>query len=205
MANPLAVEKPEWELHHLNNNPEHNLYESYIVEFTDISGIVVDFYIRDTSISLDTLYGESVNTAYLTPQRTKIIYEVTEEISSTTPFGIVSEDMIQYGFMPKYTFSRDVSGSSGILLPKPGDVIKTIWNERAYEIVDVGEEAHIFQLKKLVYEFILKPFRFSEQSQSAKDITDSDPLSAFGDNNWIEDESDGIDNYTDVDEAIYGY
>ncbi|MBU0847685.1 hypothetical protein KKH23_10905, partial [Patescibacteria group bacterium] len=105
-------------------------------------------------------------------------------------------------------FSRDVSGGYE---PKPGDVIQTLWNERSYEVVDVGAEGSIFQLKKMIWEFILKPYRFSDQSESAQDIswdvdsTLSEPLTAYGDNAWIEEESDDIDLYSDVDSSIYGF
>ncbi len=219
MSNINKAIKPKWSLHDLYNNIEHGLYESYIVEFTDISGIEVDYYIRnEAAIDSDRLYGEPLyqNILYNPARRTKVLYDTTEEPTLTGPFGIVSEDQIQYAFQPKFTFSRDVSGSGH--LPKPGDVIKTIWNDRAYELVDVGEEAHIFQLNKLVFEYILRPYRFSEQSGTAKaispfnvDPTDQldstliSPLSAYGDNEFIEDESDAIDNYSDLDTSIYGY
>ena len=44
MANINSLIKPNWKLHDLNNNPEHNLMRDYIVEFTDISGIEVWYY-----------------------------------------------------------------------------------------------------------------------------------------------------------------
>lgn len=224
MANINSLIKPTWQLHNLNNNPEHGLMQDYIVEFTDIAGIEIWYHVRDESrIEIDDIYGEPkyVNTLYRAPLLTKLLYDVTEEPTLTSSFGINSEDVIQYGFMPKFTWSRDVSA---VGMPKPGDVIQTIWNERSYEIADVGEEAHIFQLNKLVWEFILRPYRFSEQSDTAAEIsvnlTDddvftSDPttpdilksegVSAFGDNRKIETESDSIYNYEDVDESIYGY
>jgi hypothetical protein len=34
---------------------------------------------------------------------------------------------------------------------------------------------------------------------------DTDPLSAYGDNKYIEEQSDSIHDYPDVDEAVYGY
>lgn len=55
-------------------------------------------------------------------------------------------------------------------IPMPGDVIKTLWNNRNYEIVDTGAESNIFSAKKLIWEFILRPFRFSEQSLKAEQI-----------------------------------
>ena len=67
----------------------------------------------------------------------------------------------------------------------------------------------------MIWELILKPYRFSEQSQSARDITiftrtpstlvKSEPISGYGDNKYIEDESNKLDTYTDVNTEIYGY
>ena len=204
----LNLIKPKWELYDITNNPEHNLYVNYIVEFCDITGIKVNYYIRKENIVTDRLYGESTTVDYYTALKTKMIYEVTEETTMTNTFGIASEDIIQYGFIPKYTFSRDVSAGYN---PKPGDVVQTPWNNRNYEVVDVGEEAHVFQLGKYVYEFILKPYRYSEQSDAAKEIlnipdsTFTSPVTGYGDNEWIEGESDTIDNYSNVDTDVYGY
>jgi hypothetical protein len=82
--------------------------------------------------------------------------------------------------------------------------------------------------KKMMWGFVLQPYKFSEDSQSAKDIvydifsddvfpdinnplfgtdvlsgTGSKPLSAYGENDLIEELSDEID--TNPDSAIYGY
>lgn len=231
MARASKLEKPKWKLHQLYNNPEHELFEELIVEFNDIAGIEVDYYVRDeTAADFDTLYGEPAyqNTTYKTKRRTKMIYEPTEEPTLTTGFGINSEEIIQYSYMPKYTFVRDVAAANAAgtgvdavgRIPKPGDVMKTIWNNRAYEVVDVHEEENIFQAKKQIWNFILRPYRFSEQSTSASAIapfmreptlplsgTETTPLSAYGDNEYLEDQSDEIYDYGDnsVDTSIYGY
>ena len=205
MANASKLIKPKWELYDLENNPEHKLFEDYIVEFTDIAGIKIEYYIRDEAIEMDTLYGESVNTKYLSGIESKLLYEPTEEPTLTSGFGINTEESIQYASMPKFMFSRDVSAGYN---PKPGDVIKTLWNSRTYEIADVHEEEQIFQLKKMAWGFILKAFRFSEQSVSSKNIsvdidsTLTNALSAFGDNEWIENASD---ENVDYDNSIYGH
>ncbi len=196
--------KPTWDLHHLTDNVEHDLFESVVVEFTDISGIVCDYYMLNPEVQRqhDRLYGETTRTDYLPPLQTKLIYEPTNEPTLTNTFGITSEDMVQFAAIPKLTFSRDVSAS---YQPLPGDVVITHWNNRAYEIIDVGEEEKMFQLKKPIWDFILKPFRFSEQSDSAREIlTITKSITAYGDNTWIEEESDEIHDYPDVDESIYG-
>jgi len=200
--------KPEWELYHLNGNPEHDLQDSVVVEYNDIQGIKIGYYIRDESIEMDQLYGESVNTGYFGPYNTKMTYEVSEEPTVTDMFGVTSIDVIQYSWIPTTTFTRDVSASYD---PKPGDVIITPWNERTYEVVDVRQEGAIFQLNKNVYEFILKPYRFSDQSDSAADVsydadgTLTEPLTAFGENSYVEEQSDEIDDYDDIDSGVYGY
>lgn len=211
--------KPLWQLHHLNGNIEHDLFQSLIVEFTDISGIIIDYYIRDESRKKDYLYGESDRTKYFGPYETKLIYEPTDEPTLTTGFGINSEEVISFASTPKFTLTRDVSAGYH---PKPGDAIITRWNDRAYEIADVEEEEKIFQLKKMIWGFVLRPYRFSDESQSAKNIsrftrkptdtnlvtdTTTQPLTAFGDNFDIESESDEIFDYEEesIDTKIYGY
>lgn len=229
MARQSSLEKPKLNIHQLGGNPEHDLFESLIVEYNDVAGFEIWYYVRDEDASdLDDLYGESAyqNTAYKTKQKTKVLYEITEEPTVTNSFGIVSEETIQYAFMPKHTYNRDVAvpnnmdDPNGDHQPRPGDVITTIWNNRAYEVVDVAEESNVFQANKAIWEFILKPYRFSEESQSASAISPFDrpptenrdqielmttPLSAYGDNEYIEDESDTIFNYPDTDTSVYGY
>lgn len=222
-----STTKPLWDLHQLQGNVEHDLFQQVIVEFTDISGIVVRYYIRDKSREKDYLYGEKPSTRYFGPYETRLIYEPTEEPTLTTGFGINSEEVISFASVPKWTFTRDVSAGYH---PVPGDAIITEWNNRAYEIADVNEEEKIFQLKKMIWGFVLRPYRFSDESDSARDIarftreptnknkvnrqstdldTTTQPLSAFGDNQNLEDESDDIFDYgadgSDYDTNIYGY
>jgi hypothetical protein len=210
--------KPKWDLHQLQDNVEHDLFESVIVEFTDISGIECLYYIRDEGTPKDYFYGESDRTRYLNAHPTRLIYEPTEEPTLTTGFGIYSEEMISFASIPKLTLTRDVSAGYH---PKPGDAIITLWNNRAYEIADVAEEEKIFQLKKMIWGFVLKPYRFSEESESAREIsrfnrdpspevrdTLTTPLTAYGDNEEITEESNEIFDYdkdVDIDSKIYGY
>ena len=67
------------------------------------------------------------------------------------------------------TFVINSTGTEEVI-PMPGDVIKTLWNNRNYEIADTGRETNIWSGKKLIWEFILRPFRFSEQSLKSEEI-----------------------------------
>lgn len=209
MSNLKQQPKPKWDMHDIVDNVEHDLFDSSIVEYNDIQGIKIDYYVfRDEEADMDTLYGEATDMSYGVANRTKMTYEPTEESHIFQSFGMSSDEMIQFAFIPKTTFTRDVSAG---IAPKPGDAVQTVWNSRTYEVVDARSEESVFQLKKLVWNLILKPFRYSEESDSTKgmlpenDSMLSDPLSAYGNNEWIDDESDDIDNYGDVDTSIYGY
>jgi hypothetical protein len=104
------------------------------------------------------------------------------------------------------TYYRDISPTGE---PNPGDVIYLPWLNRAMEISHVDDDDKIFQLKKMVWILILRPYRYSDQSSVATsasvDINDmSTPeLTAFGDNEYIDEQSNT--NVSDSDKAIYGY
>lgn len=235
--------RPQWELEDLENNPEHQLFNSMICEFTDISGFSVIYYV--SKANMDELWGEDPNNDYEEGSITKLIYEPTEETTILNAFGITSDETLQFAMIPRDTFTRDVSGAflsaapSGTdvatvnVEPMAGDVIKTVWNDRKYEVVDVGKEAKIFQAKKMVWELILRPYRFSEQSEQAEEIylginteddynhdqtswteapsADTKPPTkpyaegTYGDNTWAEETSDSVDNYKDVDTGVFGF
>jgi len=227
---PIDKTQPTWELEDLSlDNAEVELFEDKIVEFTDIAGISIDYRMKDITVPSDRLYGETPNLEYLPSKRTKLIYEVTEEAGLIRSLGFSSDETISFAEIPVYTFSRDVSATASdgwpeagnttpptnylsSPVPRPGDVLRVIWNNLSYEVVSVVNRNRIFQLTKKIYGLILKPYRYAEQSDSAKemladmDITLTSPITGFGDNEWIEEESDDIYDYgSDLDTSIYGY
>jgi hypothetical protein len=194
--------KPKWNLHDLYDNREHNLFQSFIMEFTDIGGIQIKYYIRDANIAdYDVLYGEHQYYGFLDPKTTKILYDVEDEPQMWSPFGVWGTDVVT-SFIPMGTFYRDVSN---LVDPKIGDVIVTEWNSRHYEIAHVDSDDKIFQLKKQIWVIIMRPYRFSEQSDEASTLSQMPSISAAGENEWIQDQSDNIENYDDVDSSIYGF
>lgn len=211
---------PLWQLYQsVGVNPEHDLFDSVINEYTRVAGFPVLYYVYDEDNGVvDPLYGEDTARTFLDPKETMLSYEPTEELTILDAFGITSDETIQFAFMPKSIFTEDVNTSAA---PKAGDVIKSLWNNRNYAVVDVGAEANIFQGKKLIWEFILKPYRYSMESDESEDIlldvlqekwedgldetTLNQAPSAFGQNDYIEEESDDIDNYSGADTTIYGF
>lgn len=160
---------PLWQLYDVtDNNPEFCLYDSIVSEYTDIAGFPVMYYRAKSR--MDRLFGEDANQDYYSPVKTKLIYEPSEEPNIIDGLGIRSDETLQYASLPKSLFARDVGLGNDTIQPMAGDVIKTLWNNRNYEIVDIGAEQNIFMAKKLIWEFILRPFRFSEQSVKADEI-----------------------------------
>lgn len=211
---------PVWDLlDYSQETQEYELFVSVTSEMNDIAGFPIEFWSLSpcANNTLDPLYGENPNSQWIGPFTTKLLYEPSEEPEILNMFGFSSDDTITQMSLTKAVFSRDING---IEKPKVGDVIKTLWNNKTYEIVDVGAENKIFQGKKLIWDFICKPFRHSNQSISADNIIFNRPdedlfpndnfefdtleLSAIGDNEYIEEESDKIDNNS-VDSSYYGY
>ena len=183
---------PQWDLHkdYMNGQDdiEHWLFNSTICEFTDISGFPVKYYV--TLKELDPLFGEDPNNKYSEPFPTRFIYEPTEEATILDAFGISSDETLQYAQIPMDIFTRDSYETYETLTPsaewediqlqpKVGDIITTIWNDRDYEIVFARKETNVFSSKKFIWDLILRPYRFSEESDKAAEIQYGEPTDFF--------------------------
>lgn len=211
-------ESPLWELLDFEDPVDESLlFNSVASEANDIMGFPVEYRVLLIEPNkTDPLYGENPTAQWSNPHRTKIVYEPTLEMETLNAFGFSSEDTITGMMITKSVFSRDVSTSP----PKVGDAIKTLWNNKTYEVVDVGAESRMFNGKKLIWDLICRPFRHSSQSASADDIIFDVPNfsdfpesnfeyetlapSALGDNDFIENESDLIDQ-NKINSFYYGY
>lgn len=223
--NPSAA--PGWEiLDFEQEEQEYLLYDSVVCERTDIGGFPIQFYIHLNPENADELYGEDPNEEFSPGYKSKIIYQPEEEIQMLGIFGMSGDETLRSVYIPKTIFKRDIE--SQFLKdypdetehePVPGDTLRTLWNNIIYEIVDVGSEEKVFQAKKLVWEFIIKPYRHSEESDTADDMLFYDPdssefpeingkfekqeLDVFGDNEFITKSASGI--ALDPDSSVYGY
>ena len=214
---------PTWEFFNIYNNPEHTLFKDIHTEYTDITGFPIKYYIKTSIEDADTLYGEDTTTTFTSAgYDTKVVYQPAEDANIIDIFGWTPDDVVQFAMIPKAVFTRDIAIPYGdsTLIPAMGDVIVMLWDNKRYEVTNIGSEQSVFLGQKLIWEFTLTPYRFSEESDSAENIVERDTsttefpdindpgfdtqeLSGFGDNDWIEDESDDID--ANPDSSIYGY
>lgn len=215
-----------WSMYDISpNNCEHRLFESTLCEVVDIQGFSIEY--RLLLGREDYLWGEDPNNNLSYPTYSKVIYAPGAGGANLLDmFGLTSDETIQYMFIPKATFARDmgmlyndVLGPDIAIKPRVGDVVKTLWNNRSYEVVNISsDEVDIFMAKTFVYAIILRPFRYSEQSTGHREVhtgLPDDPFSSivagpsgdiiqndylrlkYGDNNNIDIESDSIYDYDD--------
>jgi hypothetical protein len=223
---PIDSTKPEWDAYDLTEtNQDHILFEDLIVERCDIYGLSVDYYILNfsqTDNPADPLYGENPNPQFLSPVRTKINYMPQHEDTIADVFGITNFEIPINITIPKYTFTRDtsvVSLSAGYEAltfheehiqhrePMAGDLIHFLYNGVFYEVVNVCHSETLFLGKKLYWELKCKEYKLTESmSTSAIDAaTTAEPLSAWGDNDWLDDNRK--EDYSELPDVIdiYGY
>jgi hypothetical protein len=120
-------------------------------------------YSQGTGVTTTSLNGTGLIVSVKTNSSGEVIYVQIENAGS----GYFKDDVVTVnGGDNNATFTVE-SITKRPFQPMPGDVVKTLWNNRNYEIVDIGAEQSIFMAKKLIWEFILRPYRFSEQSSAA--------------------------------------
>ena len=236
-AQQQVCTKPNWSMYD-QESCEHNLYKSTLCEITDISGFAIEYYVLNPK--QDYLWGEDPNSNLSYPSLTKCIYAPETETTILEVFGLTFDDNLQYMTLPKALFARDLNmvfmdtlGPSAFVQPRMGDVVRTLWNDRHYEISAIDEEQDIFMAKKFTWNLVLRPYRFSEQSSTHREVhtgLPDDPFASivsggyeqpilgeedeliehtyfekmFGDNNNIENESEEIHQHRDPDESAFG-
>lgn len=214
---------PQWELLDFEQEEkEYLLFDSITSEYNDIAGFPIEFWsLIPSGGTLDDIYGENTNQDWTGPFYTKLLYEPSSEPELINMFGISSDDMIEIMQLTKSVFTRD----TGFEKPLVGSLIKTMWNNKTYEIVELSSENKIFQGMKMIWDIICRPYRYSYESDSADEFLFNDPDESefpdinvttetetyetsgdvvqerYGDNEEIEDES----TTKDVDTSIYGY
>lgn len=179
---------PEWELLDLypKDTYEFSLYNSVIDEFTHISGFPIHYYLYSPEF-IDPIYGEAPLAGFIGPFPTKILFETPRENFNIDSFGMLTDDTIQYAEMPKTVFQRDIIGHINKRKdipfpvdqrkPVPNDVIRTLWDDKYWQIEHVATSERVFQGMKLTWNIVLKPFVYSAQgytkSESASGVSTS--------------------------------
>ena len=97
-----------WSMYDISpNNCEHRLFESTLCEVVDIQGFSIEY--RLLLGREDYLWGEDPNNNLSYPTYSKVIYAPGDGGANLLDmFGLTSDETIQYMFIPKATFARDM-------------------------------------------------------------------------------------------------
>lgn len=231
---PMCYDGPctegPWSMYDISDyNPEHRLMASHLCEVADVTGFKIQYRILLTNE--EYLWGEDANEQLSEPVETRCIYDPTSNETMLDMMGMSSDENIQFMSIPIATFERDLAklyydtfattdDQHVVVQPKPGDVITTTWNGRNYEITHMEPYNTIFMAKGFTYDLVLKPFRYSSQSDSHKEVFSGEtdffdpfasiiegpdgndyleeglPSNKFGDNIDSETESDKVYDYS---------
>jgi hypothetical protein len=174
------------------------LYDSVITEAYNKFGVPMVYYVVDYDKNYDKIFGEDMDRVIERKFNCMAYYELQEEIEMFTKWGIEGIDNFHLYISKShleiastYNIDGTMSGSTSgegtypSYTPKRGDIIRSVYNDRWYEIVNIQQEQEQFLQTKHSWDLIVK-IRKDEH------MTVSDALSA-----------DGISDITDIQNDIY--
>ena len=146
------------------------LYDSIITEAYNKFGIPMVYYSVDYDKNYDRIWGEDMDRLIERKFYCMAYYELQEEIELFTKFGIEGIDNFHIYISKKhfeqastysiasYNITGDTTGISAYapLVPKRGDIMKSVYNNRWYEIVNVQQEQEQFLQHKHSWDLIVK-------------------------------------------------
>jgi hypothetical protein len=161
----------------INYENERNLYELLMTEAFNKHGVRGSFYITTYDTNYDKIFGEDGNRRFVRKVEMMFYYELPKELELWSKFGIEGLDNFKMHVSKKQYRAAITNGGYDFYVPKVGDVINIVYNNRYYEILDSGEEAvnSEFLQKKHAWEFTVGVFKDDHMSVdpvlSADDLT----------------------------------
>jgi hypothetical protein len=171
------------------------LFDSLTTEAFNKFGVDMVYYSVDYDVNYDRIWGEDLNRMIERKFYVKGYYELQQETELFHSYGIEGIDNFHI-FISKTHFATastfNITGSnlsgatSGVdtysaYTPKRGDIIKSIYNNRWYEIVNIQTEAdgQMFLQKKYAYDLVVKIRK--DEHHSVSNILSGDAISAITD------------------------
>jgi hypothetical protein len=155
---------------------ERKLMQKMQTEVYNTFGVPCYYYRMSYDISKsDKIWGEKNDRSYdYYWKNVQTYFQLPRENKQFSKFGIEGlENFTMY--MSKEHFNYI---TSGLCIPKLGDLIQTQYNSNIYEIVEVKSEFGMFFLnKRYTWDLIVKPFK--DEFVSITDNVHSSPLSAY--------------------------
>jgi len=145
---------------------ERQLYDSMLAECYNIHGVEMVYYILTFDTSYNKIWGEDNDRRYERCFAFMSLLELPKEDNNTTPFGLEPFDLVQVNVSKKHFENASLRDSNGYLQPqlsaykpKVGDIIKSVYANYYYEIVDLTHEDTMFLQHKHSWTFLVKPYK----------------------------------------------
>lgn len=158
---------------------EQNLYESLLTEAYNKRGVPCEYYLTSFDTDYNPVFGEDGNREFIRSFPVMTYYELPKELELWSKFGIEGLDNFQMSMSKRHFSAACQANDNEYTRPKVGDVIKANYNDRFYEIIDVGEEEQIFLQKK--HTWILTVSVFKDTHIQVNPILSADMIADYTD------------------------
>ncbi|MFW6272689.1 MAG: hypothetical protein ACOC2U_02780 [bacterium] len=180
-------------------NSDSTLYDLLLTESFNKNGLPLVYYVSTYDTNYDKIFGEDndrrferkFNCMCYTP-------DLPKEEQIWTQFGIEGLDNFQL-----FISQRHFKVVSDDYVPKVGDVIYTKYNNRYYEINDVGQEDNMFLQRKHTWTLTVAPFK--DNNVSLNPATSATMQDDIGEITNQDDDLFNISDYVDneKDDILY--
>lgn len=156
---------------------EQDLYDSLLTEAYNKRGVPCEYYLSTYDTNFNKIFGEDGNRSFVRSFDVMTYYELPKEMELWSKFGIEGLDNFQMSMSKRHYSAACQDDGSDYVRPKVGDVIRAKYNNRFYEIIDVGEEEEVFLQKK--HTWILTVSVFRDEHVKVSNALSADILSDY--------------------------
>lgn len=157
-----------------NYNNERRLHDSVATEAINKHGVCMSYYVTTYDVGYDRIFGEDNNRRFVRKFPFMTYYTLPKEDKLWSKFGIEGMDSFsmyatKLHFKEASRYDNDGNVVYASYRPKQGDIIMSEYNTYIYEVVEVKEEAVLFELSKGHYwELIVRPYRDEHMTLSSE-------------------------------------
>lgn len=159
-------------------------------------GVKCEYYFVDYNTSYDQTFGEDGDRTVTRSFALTASLELPKEEEFASRFGLEGLDVFEvftnkYHFAHASTYSADTSGVYPTDVPKEGDIIRTKYNDKFYEVLSVKDTTDQFLQAQHTWKMIVRENKDLHFNVSA--TTEVDKISAVTDQEDLFDISSAID------------
>lgn len=162
-----------------NYSADRDLYSTLLTEAYNKFGVPCEYYLSTFDTDHNKIFGEDGNRYFIRKFPVMAYYILPKELELWSKWGIEGLDNFQMSISKKHFSAVCTSGNYEYIRPKEGDVIQANYNNRYYEIIDVGEEEEMFLQKK--HTWILTVSVFKDVNVKPNNSLSADDISNYTD------------------------